>query len=104
MAFVSLDDEMFWHGAMIGYMAGVKNACKDEDTSSLLLRMADIQGRLEFMESENSKLRELVSILAHCAANSACDGCPINGGCARVGEFDLCATVHDRMRELGVEP
>ena len=103
MAFESLDDAMFWHGSLIGYMAGVKSACKDEDKSSLLLRMADIQARLEFMESENAKLRELASVLAHCAANSACDGCPINGGCARVGEFDLCATVHDRMCELRIE-
>lgn len=51
----------------------------------------------------NDKLRELVSVLAHCAADSGCDSCPINGGCARVRELDLCETVHDRMRELGVE-
>lgn len=60
MAFESWDDAMFWHGSLIGYKAGVKSACKDEDKSRLLLRMADTQARLEFMESENSKLRELL--------------------------------------------
>lgn len=58
MTFDSWDDVMFWHGSLIGYMAGVKSACKDEDKSHLLLRMADTQARLEFMESENAKLRE----------------------------------------------
>ena len=56
------------------------------------------------LERENDRLRELVSILAHCAADNGCDSCPINGGCARVGELDLCETAHERMRELGVEP
>lgn len=63
MAVESWDDAMLWHGSLIGYMAGVKSACKDEDKSSLLLRMADTQARLEFMESQNAKLRELVQYI-----------------------------------------
>lgn len=59
MAFESRDDAMFWHGCLIGYKAGVKSACKDEDKSNLLLKMADIQAKLEFIESENAKLQEL---------------------------------------------
>lgn len=62
------------------------------------------QPEVKRLKAENAKLRELVFVLAHCAADSGCDSCPINGGCARVGELDLCETVHDRMRELGVEP
>ena len=58
---------------------------------------------LEKLEAENARLRELVSILAHCAAGYGCDLCPINGGCGMVGELDMCETVHDCMRELGVE-
>lgn len=55
------------------------------------------------LETENAKLRELVLILANCAAGHGCDYCPINGGQGYVGELDMCESVHDRMRELGVE-
>lgn len=82
MAFESWDDAMFWHGSLIGYMAGVKSACKDEDKSSLLLRMADTQARLEFMESENAKLRNQVDNLLDfehltsvAVAYAGCDEC-----------------------------
>lgn len=64
---------------------------------------AKLRGARDVWQENDAKLRELVSVLAHCAADSGCDSCPINGGCARVGELDLCATVHDHMRELGVE-
>lgn len=64
---------------------------------------AKLRGARDVWQENDAKLRELVSVLAHCAADSGCDSCPINGGCARVGELDLCETVHDRMRELGVE-
>lgn len=57
---------------------------------------------LESLESENAKLRELALMLANCAAGHGCDYCPINGGQGYVGEIDMCESVHDRMRELGV--
>lgn len=63
---------------------------------------AKLRSARDVWQENDAKLRELVSVLAHCAADSGCDSCPINGGCARVGKLDLCETVHDRMRELGV--
>ena len=102
MAFESWDDAMLWHGSLIGYMAGVKSACKDEDKSSLLLRMADAQARLEFMESENAKLRELVSHLYECMCNVDADG---NHECDSC-EYDNAEGKCDferQMRELGVD-
>lgn len=87
MAFESWDDAMFWHGSLIGYTAGVKSACKDEDKSSLLLRMADIQARLEFMELENAKLRELLDFAL-----------PIAMYAASTEEGDR---IRELMREIG---
>lgn len=63
MAFENWDDAMLRYGSLIGYIAGVKSACKDEDKSSLLLRMADTQVELEFMKSENAKLQERIAEL-----------------------------------------
>lgn len=94
MAFESWDDAMFWHGSLIGYMAGVKSACKDEDKSSLLLRMADTQARLEFMESENAKLREQVRDVWHLFTEH---------GAVHQCDLPVVDAVRDRMRELGIE-
>ena len=105
MAFESWDDAMFWNGSMIGYMAGVKSACKDEDKSSLLLRMADTQTRLESMEAENAKLRELLEAVLQCAGETkrdkGCDACPMyNGSWRNDGTWCL---LRPTLRELGIE-
>lgn len=55
------------------------------------------------LKAENSALRELVRMLANCAAGHGCDYCPINGGHGYVDEIDMCESVHDYMRELRVE-
>jgi len=55
------------------------------------------------LKAENAKLRELVHILAHCAAGHGCDICQINGGEGLINTLDMCESVHDRMRELGIE-
>lgn len=54
---------------------------------------------------ENAKLRELVNVFYHCTTSGYCDECPVNGG-GRVHLMPdtICDTLHDRMRELGVEP
>lgn len=75
----------------------------DAENKRLKAENAKLRGARDVWQENDAKLRELVSVLAHCAADSGCDSCPINGGCAQVGELDLCETVHDRMRELGVE-
>ena len=111
MAFESLDDAMLWHGSLIGYMAGVKSVCKDEDKSSLLLRMADTQAKLEFIESENAKLREENSMLrkytskALSAISYCCDCCPyVDCGCdtETVPMHEGCKAFEE-LREMGVE-
>ena len=106
MAFESWDEAMLWHGSLIGYMAGVKSACNDEDKSSLLLRMADTQAKLELMESENAKLRELATLnweWAHSCCGNNCklqtEGC----GYQIDRECNYEREIYDRMRELGIE-
>ena len=107
MPFDSLDDALFWHGSLIGYMAGVKSACKDEDKSSLLLRMADTQARLEFMESKNAKLRTALSAVLQCNGitkrNKGCDACPMyDKEKEYVWAGDWCG-IRQFIRELGIE-
>lgn len=100
MAFESWDDAMFWHGSLIGYTAGVKSACKDEDKSSLLLRMADIQARLEFMESENAKLRKLVHWMYDCMDES----CAVQHPYAPTPiNYDQLMQAQARACKLGIE-
>ena len=58
----------------------------------------------ERLQAENAKLRELVRTFYHCTTSGECDECPINGGGpVRLMPDTICDTIHDRMRELGVE-
>lgn len=55
-------------------------------------------------QAENAKLRELVRVFYHCTTSGVCDECPVNGGGAvHLMPDTICDTMHDRMRELGVE-
>ena len=57
------------------------------------------------LERENEKLRELVRTFYHCTTSGECDECPINGGGpVHLMPDTICDTMHDRMRELEVEP
>lgn len=54
---------------------------------------------------KNAKLRELVRTFYHCTTSGECDECPINGGGpVHLMPDTICDTIHERMRELGVEP
>ena len=56
------------------------------------------------VERENAKLRELVRTFYHCTTSGYCDECPINGGgTVHLAPDTICDTMHDRMRELGVD-
>ena len=58
----------------------------------------------ERLQAENAKLRELVRTFYHCTTSGECDECPINGGGpVRLMPDTICDTIHDRMRELGVD-
>lgn len=95
MPFDSWDDAMFWHGSLIGYMAGVKAACKDKKKSDLLLEMSEVQSKLEIEELKNAKLRELCADMwATC-----CGECEL---CEHSEEYGTCE-FYRRMRELGVD-
>lgn len=53
----------------------------------------------------NAKLRELVRVFYHCTTSGVCDECPVNdGGTVKLMADTICDALHDRMRELGVEP
>ena len=55
--------------------------------------------------AENAKLRELVRVFYHCTTSGECDECPVNGGGpVHLMPDTICDTIHERMRELGVEP
>lgn len=56
------------------------------------------------LRTDNAKLRELVRVFYHCTTSGECDYCPINGGgTVKLMPDTICDTIHDRMRELGVE-
>lgn len=58
----------------------------------------------ERLAEENAKLRELVRTFYFCTTSGECDECPINGGGpVHLMPDTICDTIHDRMRELGVE-
>ena len=51
-----------------------------------------------------ASLEELVLAFYHCTTSGECDECPINGGgLVRLMPDTICYTIHDRMRELGVD-
>lgn len=69
-------------------------------------QMAYIEAEREAdrLQAENAKLRELVRTLYHCTTSGECDECPINvGGPVHLMPDTICDTIHDRMRELGVD-
>lgn len=70
-----------------------------------IMEPADWQDReMERLEAENAKLRELVRTFYHCTTSGECDECPINGGgTVHLMPDTICDTIHDRMRELGVD-
>ncbi len=56
------------------------------------------------LQAENAKLRELVRTFYHCTTSGECDECPINGGGpVHLMPDTICDTIHDHMRELGVD-
>ena len=75
-----------------------QHATNDEEAIPYINNVADAH------ERENAKLRELVRTFYHCTTSGECDECPINGGGpVRLMPDTICDTIHDRMRELGVE-
>ena len=86
--------------SMVGYIRElVRRDIHDERLDYVALKTSELQ-------SENAKLRELVSILVHCMNEvDNCHTCPINGNLydVRAGEWAACDTLRDMLRELGVE-
>ena len=81
------------------YDAGYEN-CID----SMVRQMEDMQFRIDSLHRENAKLRELVRTFYHCTTSGYCDECPINGGgTVHLAPDTICDTMHDHMRELGVD-
>lgn len=66
---------------------GVVNEDKDA-----LIYLADV--RIEELEAENAKLRELIGYFLRCE-RCLCDGCPLN-------EHGACSIL-DKAEELGIE-
>lgn len=68
------------------------------------LRADASQKERKRLDYENAKLRELVRTFYHCTTSGECDECPINGGGpVHLMPDTICDTIHDRMRELGVD-
>ena len=64
----------------------------------------ELRDDLQRANAENAKLRELVRVFYHCTTSGVCDECPVNGGGAvHLMPDTICDTMHDRMRELGVD-
>ena len=66
--------------------------------------VAHIDRTIADLKQDNAKLRELVRVFYHCTTNGVCDECPVNGGgSVHLMPDTICDTMHDRMRELGVD-
>ena len=80
-------------------LEAVRKHVETLERMNVLLR--EENGRLQI---ESGKLRELVRTLYHCTTSGECDECPINGGGpVHLMPDTICDTIHDRMRELGVD-
>ena len=74
------------------------------DAGTMYANAKALHELLQEERAENAKLRELVRTFYHCTTSGECDECPINGGgLVRLMPDTICDTIHDRMRELGVE-
>lgn len=74
------------------------------DKEQLAILCANYDRRIDSLGAENAKLRELVRTLYHCTTSGECDECPINGGGpVHLMPDTICDTIHERMREAGVE-
>ena len=86
-------------------MMGEYDAGYENYIDGLHREIIDYQIEVEQVKGENAKLRELVRVFYHCTTSGECDECPINGGGpVHLMPDTICDTIHDRMRELGVEP
>ena len=66
--------------------------------------LSGIATAAESLEAENTKLRELVRIMAYCMQHEReCDGCRINGADGTITEPVGCVSMFDRMCDIGVE-
>ena len=74
------------------------------DAGTMYANAKALHELLQEERTENAKLRELVRTFYHCTTSGECDECPINGGGpVHLMPDTICDTIHDRMRELGVE-
>ena len=74
------------------------------DAGTMYANAKALHELLQEARAENAKLRELVRTFYHCTTSGECDECPINGGGpVRLMPDTICDTIHDRMRELGVD-
>lgn len=81
----------------------IDELCDAVDNDDMCYR-SYLVDEVEDLCAENAKLRELVRTFYHCTTSGECDECPINGGGpVHLMPDTICDTIHDRMRELGVE-
>jgi len=76
----------------------------EDENARLRSCLSDDAENARMIMAENEKLRELVRVFYHCTTSGECDECPINGGSTvHLMPDTICGTIHDRMRELGIE-
>ena len=74
------------------------------DAGTMYANAKALHELLQESRAENAKLRELVRTFYHCTTSGECDECPINGGGpVRLMPDTICDTIHERMRDLGVD-
>lgn len=63
-----------------------------------------LERRIDELCAEVERLRGLVRAFYYCTTSGKCDECSVNGGGAvHLMPDTICDTMHDRMRELGIE-
>lgn len=91
--------------AQMAYIEAEREVDQLQDENAKLVMKLNAEHLVrQNVERENAKLRELVRVFYHCTTSGECDECPINGGGpVHLMPDAICDTIHDRMRELGVE-
>ena len=74
------------------------------DAGTMYANAKALHELLQEERAKNARLRELARVFYHCTTSGECDECPINGGGpVHLMPDTICDTIHDRMRELGVD-
>ena len=76
-----------------------------QQVASIIGRSFRTADKLDCLDTENARLRELAHLVAEYVSVDQCEGCVTKRAC-NAGELDMCwirKAILEKLRELGVE-